>query len=254
MPSTLNKTWHDLSTVTHYCAVSAIVTLAAAIITWTAAAALDLVPWLSIAALDADGGIKEIGRSAQIAAAFASSALLGLVPGALRIANLERSHRNFHISMEDVARAYHAAHQADRSGYFLASSEFDRVRERIAYLREHPDLGSLEPQLLEVAAQMSFESAGLAETYSVERVERARSFLKQRMEEAHTMNARIERARSICADIRAWHVAVTSEEGRASSNCDSLRRELSDILPLITIEDAPRANQSTPDNPGKAAA
>ena len=42
--------------------------------------------------------------------------------------------------MEDIARAYHLCHTADRAGVFTLSSEFDSVRERLAYQRDHPDL------------------------------------------------------------------------------------------------------------------
>jgi len=34
----------------------------------------------------------------------------------------------------------------------LDAPEFDAVRERLAYLRDHPDLSRLEPEVLEVAA------------------------------------------------------------------------------------------------------
>jgi len=64
------------------------------------------------------------------------------------------------------------------------SSEFDAVRERLAYLRDHPDLDSLEPQVLELAAQMSHQSRELSDIYNDEKVTRAKTFLKQRQEEA----------------------------------------------------------------------
>ena len=47
-------------------------------------------------------------------------------------------------------------------------------RERLVWLRRHPDLGSAEPEILELAAQMSHESRTLAQTFSTERVERCR--------------------------------------------------------------------------------
>ncbi len=49
---------------------------------------------------------------------------------------LENSHRRFSPGMQDVARAHAAAHAADRTGVFQLSSEFDALRERLAYLRD----------------------------------------------------------------------------------------------------------------------
>ena len=50
------------------------------------------------------------------------------------------------------------------------SSEFDAVRERLAYLHDHHDLDSLEPSVLEVAAQMSHQSRELSDIYSDEKL------------------------------------------------------------------------------------
>ena len=78
--------------------------------------------------------------------------------------------------MTDVSRAYGAVHAADRSDDFRLSNEFDSVRERPAYLRDHPDLSSLESSVLEVAAQMLHVSNELAEVYSNDRVTRPHDF------------------------------------------------------------------------------
>ena len=93
-------------------------------------------------------------------------------------------------TLTDITRAYGAVHAADRGDAFRFSTEFDAVRERLAYLRDHPDLSSLEPALLEVAAQMSHISKELAEVYSDERVNRARSFLEQRQYEVAPSTSR----------------------------------------------------------------
>ena len=96
--------------------------------------------------------------------------------------------------MADVAEAYHHAHAGDRQGVFRLSSEFDQVRERIEYLRDHPDLKLLEADVLTLAAQMSQQSHRLAEIYSDERVARAKDFLQQRQEEAEEQQRRIVEA------------------------------------------------------------
>ena len=82
--------------------------------------------------------------------------------------------------MDDVSRAYGAIHVADRGDTFRITSEFDSVRERLAYLRDHPDLSSLEPAILEVAAQISHISKELVEVYSNDRITGTRGFLEQR--------------------------------------------------------------------------
>ena len=58
------------------------------------------------------------------------------------------------------------------------------ARERIDYLRQHPDLKLLEADILTLAAQMSQQSHRLAEIYNDERVTRAKDFLQQRQREA----------------------------------------------------------------------
>lgn len=78
--------------------------------------------------------------------------------------------------MTDVSRAYGAVHVADRGDVFRLSKEFDSVRERLAYLRDHPDLSSLVSTVLEVAAQMLHVSNELAEVYSNDHVTRRRIF------------------------------------------------------------------------------
>ena len=152
------------------------------------AAAVGLAPWLRL-----DVGLGGVSTDAGPAIQFGLTLfLLGLcffVPMNDRVMRLETSHRSFRVTMWDVAQAYQAAHAADRDGCFSLKSEFDSVRERLEHLRRHPDLGTLEPELLEIAAQMSHESRELGEIYSTERVERAKQFLQQRQEEADQMTA-----------------------------------------------------------------
>lgn len=113
------------------------------------------------------------GRVAQVGPTALALLLCVCLPANARIMALETSHRRFNMGMQDVARAYALAHGADRAGLFRLSSEFDAVRERLIYRRDHPDLGSLEPDLLEVAAQMPHVSQELAEICSDEKVARA---------------------------------------------------------------------------------
>tara|TARA_B110000977_G_C10692345_1_gene343997 strand:- start:106 stop:576 length:471 start_codon:yes stop_codon:yes gene_type:complete len=135
--------------------------------------------------------------------------------------------------MEDVARAYHVCHTADRSGIFTMSSEFDAVRERLAYLRDHPDLDSLEPQVLEIAAQMSHQSRELADIYNVEKVARAKMFLHQRQQEAERQQQLIIEAHHALRDIRKWSQQVELEESVVASQLSQLQEQLDATLPAL---------------------
>jgi hypothetical protein len=152
-----------------------------------------------------------------------------------RVMRLENSHRTFRATMWDIAQAYQAAHAADRDGCFSLKSEFDSVRERLEHLRRHPDLSTLEPEILEIAAQMSHESRGLAEIYSTERVDRARQFLLQRQEEANLMAERVRTATATCREIKAWLGKVEIEEDSARSGLVRLKDELEPLVHLLDL-------------------
>ncbi len=161
--------------------------------------------------------------------------LLAFMPANFRLLALENSHRTFRMRMEDVARAYWACHEADRSGLFQMASEFDAVRERFVFLRDHPDLGQLEPDVLDVAAQMSRTSEELASIYSNEKVSRAQSFLSERRFEAEKMEARIEAALDTTRSLRRLVDEVEMEESVAQSRLQQLRSELDRLLPKLNL-------------------
>src|SRR6056297_4166095 len=219
----------------------------------TIGAALGGLPWLEFEA--AFGGViyQNAGQIAQVGLTVLAVMLCFFLPANARIMALETSHRRFDIGMQDVARAYHAAHAADRAGVFRLSSEFDAVRERLAWLREHPDLGSLEPGLLEVAAQMSHLSQELADIYSEEKVARARQFLRQRQQEVAAFNDRIERAKAVSQELRHWAHEVELEESVAASQLARLREDLMAVLPELGTEEMLRADGTVIDIPRKAA-
>jgi chromosome segregation ATPase len=132
-----------------------------------------------------------------------------------------------------VANAYHAAHVADRKGVFTLSSEFDAVRERIDYLREHPDLKLLEADILTLAAQMSKQSHRLAEIYNDARVSRAKDFLAQRQAEAEDQQQRIAEALRVCREIMRWSSQVELEEAMVASQLQQLDEQLQAALPAL---------------------
>ena len=200
---------------------------------YTALAATGQAPWLTLPLQFGDTLYPQAGMWLQIAGAALLITMAFFLPTAARVAHLEQSHRNFQISMNDVARAYHAAHAADRAGIFSMSSEFDAVRERLAFLRDHPDLEQLEPGVLEVAAQMSQQARELADIYSDEKLRRARAFLQQRQEEAEAQQERIVEALHACQQIRTWAQQVEVEEAIVASQLQQLDERLQAALPLL---------------------
>jgi hypothetical protein len=208
----------------------------------TIAAAFGLIPWLELEARFGEITYYNAGQIAQIGLTVLAVLLCFYLPANARIMALETSHRRFNLGMQDVARAYALAHSADRAGLFRMSSEFDAVRERLAYLRDHPELGSLEPDLLEVAAQMSHISQELADIYSDDKVARARAFLRQRQEEVEAFNARLGQAKAISQELRHWAHEVDLEESVAASQLTRLRDELRAVLPELGMEEVLRAD------------
>lgn len=211
-------------------------------------AALGFWSWIDLSLHYQDQPIENAGMFAQIGVTVLAVGLCFFLPSNGRIMTLENSHRRFSIGMEDVARAYGAVHAADRGETFRLSSEFDAVRERLAYLRDHPDLSTLEPALLEVAAQMSHLSRELAEVYSDEKIARARSFLKERQQEVALFNSRLEQAKAINTDLKHWVHEVELEESVAVAQLDRLRAEMQEILPELGLESRFTSDQARLDN------
>lgn len=210
-------------------------TLVLACITAVIATGLALagrLPWPEIQ-IGYDGTMIEAGMALQIGLTFFLLLLGVYLPTTWRVQRLELSHRRFELGMSDVTRAYIAAHAGDRTGVFTLKSEFDAVRERIKFLMDHPDLGEMEPGILEIAAQMSHVSAELAHTYSDEKVDRARTFLQQRQEELVQFEARIEQATAITHEIVHWARRLELEEAVAKSKLNRLKEELRDVLPAV---------------------
>lgn len=217
---------------------------ALALLFYTGMASLGLSNWLSLP-VQFGSEVTDAGVWVQIGLTILAVGLCVYLPANHRVMRLESSHRNFSIHMQDVARAYHAVHQADRDGTFQLSHEFDAVKERIAYLRDHPDLGLLEPDVLEVAAQMGVISRELAEIYSHERVDRARTFLAQRQEEIAAFRDQLDEAKAVANDIQNWAARVDLEEDVARSEIARLRAVLEETMPELP----PTEHTSAPQEP-----
>jgi membrane protein implicated in regulation of membrane protease activity len=214
-------------------AQGAILGIALLLVAATIAAAFGLIPWPNLALSFGGVAVPSAGMWVQIGLCVVFVLLFAFVPANARMARLERSHRSFAMGMEDVSRAYRMAHAADRAGVFSLSTEFDNVRARIEHLRKHPDLAHLEPELLQMAAQMSFETRELARAYSDEKVQRARSFLKQRQEDIDALGERVTVARRTCDELRRWLTDVEAEERQVQVQLKRLEADLREILPTL---------------------
>lgn len=233
----------------HICALGIVALAALSAAVYTGLSVFGVTPWIEVPLMIGGAEIEGAGVALQIALTALLVILTFYIPSSIRVLNLETSHRNFQLRMEDIANAYWAAHRADRTGIFKMKSEFDAVKERMLWLRDHPELGALEPDVMELAAQMSEQSRELATVYSDESVARARDILAQRLDEAARLERQIEHANAVTQDIRQMADQVEMDEQVVGSRLERLKAELSDTLGRIglTIEElAPRDTQIIP--------
>ncbi len=215
-------------------------------VTATLLSAIGIWPWLSMQAGIGETEITNAGAYIQIGVTCLILMLAFYLPANGRMMALENAHRKFALQMQDVVNAYQVAHAADRSGVFSLASEFDAVKERMAFMRDHPDLQGLEPEVLELAAQMSQISHELADVYGETKVNRARTFLKQRQEEIELFKERIEEAQIIMHELRQWTRDVEIEESIAKSQLGRLRDELFELLPELSAQLQPPPDGTDP--------
>ncbi|MDR7124945.1 DNA repair protein [Pseudotabrizicola sp. 4114] len=249
--------WPLFLSVLQNLAQAVVLAVAVGLVGASVIAAIGWMPWPQIAVSLGGTPVAQAGMWAQLTLTLLALLLLIYLPANARMARLERSHRSFAMGIEDVARAYRLAHASDRAGVFALSAEFDSVRARMEHLRNHPDLGHLEPELLQMAAQMSHETRDLARAYSDEKVARARLFLRQRQEEVHALTDRLAAARLTCDELRRWMQDVDREERQAQTQLRRLEADLKEILPTLgydfDIEDARDVNVVSLPKPQKEA-
>lgn len=234
-----------MATLANVVGMITLAAFAAALTIVTALAAAGILPWLEIQASFGGIAYENTGKIAQIGLTVLMLLLTVYLPSAHRVLRLETSHRRFELGMHDVAQAYAVAHASDRAGLFHTSSEYDAVRERMIHLRNHPDLQGFEPDVLEVAAQMSRVSQDLAATYSDENVERAQAFLKARQQEVDDFNARIDRAKQVTSELAKWKNDLDADESVAASQLARLRSTLAEIVPEVIEPDAKNSGGDT---------
>lgn len=210
-----------------------VVMATAALVSFAIACALGWTDWPVLTLLHNGAPLPDAGLWAVVGTAALLSAICLLIPANARMARLERSHRSFAMGLEDVAHAYRLAHATDRAGVFALSGEFESIRARMEHLRNHPDLGHLEPEILQLAAQMSFVTRELAQTYSDEKVNRAKGFLKQRQEEVQATTDRLAIARRTVDELRRWLTDIEADERQAEQQIKRLEADLREILPQL---------------------
>ncbi|WP_371153736.1 DNA repair protein [Jannaschia sp. 2305UL9-9] len=201
----------------------------------TGAAVFGYLPWIELPVSLGGESVVNAGMFAQIGGTLLLIVLAGFLPSNARVRRLEVTNRDFHLSMADVAQAYQYVHQADRDGAFQLSREFDAMRDRIEWMRQHPDLASLEHDVLQIAAQMSVESRELAQIYTDEKVERARSFLRQRQQEVEDYRQKISMAQATVSEIKRWMQAVSVEESMAEKQLERLQKDLAEVTDALKL-------------------
>ncbi|RPE71129.1 hypothetical protein EDD53_0242 [Pacificibacter maritimus] len=206
--------------------------LAAAASVATILSAFNVIPWMPLGPDSAPDSALWL----QITGTAVLVGLCAFLPSVYQIQRLERSHRDFKISMKDIATAYRMSHAADREGVFALSTEFEDVRARLEHARKHPDLGHLEPEILELAAQMSHMTRDLALVYSKDKVTRARDFLRQRQQELDTFNENLSLALTVTQELQRWQRDVEASELEANRQMDRLEKDLKEILPQLGYE------------------
>lgn len=216
--------------------VGALVVLVAAASIATLLAMTGLLPWLPLNLTSTTGDSLLIGPWVQVLGTVFLLGLCAFLPGVHQIQSLEKSHREFKLSMDDVARAYQISHATDRSGTFTLSAEFEDMRDRLDTMRRHPDLGHLEPEILEVAAQMSHVTRDLALIYSEKKVARAKDFLRQRQHELDAFSEKLGLALRVTQDLQRWQKDVEASELEVNRQVDRLEKDLQEILPQLGYE------------------
>lgn len=205
-------------------ALAAAVSLIATILAFTGH-----LPWPAISVSYGTADLPWFGQALQIGVTALLVLLVATFPAAHRVMRLETSHRRFEIGMDDITRAYRAAHMADRAEMFGMHREFDAVRERYKHLRDLPELADIDAELLTVAAQMSEQSRELAQTFSDEKVARAKDSLKQRLRDTETLQTRIQGAHAAIREIRRLMDEVDIEESTVAAQMQRLREELAEL-------------------------
>lgn len=213
--------------------LASIVILFLASLITTCLSALGVLPWLSVEIAFGETSLQNAGAYVQIGMTVFLLTLLTFIPSSLRVMRLEHAHRRFEIDMDDVTRAYRAAHIADRSEVFEMRREFDAVRERYRYLKSQPDLEDMDDMLLTIAAQMSEQSKDLAERFSDNRMQRLREQLRHRRQEVDELMRKAQSLRNEADALKTLSDDIEDDEVRVIATVLSATEALTPRRPAV---------------------
>ena len=203
----------------------------------TGLALVGVLPFIDLTIGFGGKSITWAGMATQLGLTALLVTLAGIMPAAWRVMRLEATHRQFQIDMDDITRAYRAAHMADRAEMFDMQREFDSVRERYNFVRKQPDMDDINAELVTVAAQMSAQSRELAETFSDERLSATREALLNRRQEADALKGRLDAVRGDIAQLAKLQDSVQDDEAAVSS----MLRELETQMDAASDRPTPRS-------------
>jgi hypothetical protein len=172
----------------------------------------EVVSWPVLTVTLANGTVHNAMYYVSYAVSVIGLLIFSLVPGSKRVLRLEQTHREFKISMNDVAAAFYMAFTADRNNMFMLPEKFDGTRERFEFLKSLPEFADFEPEILTLAAQMSYQARQLAKAFSTETVARAEDFLRQRKHELDRGEERVQTAQAILERVRSEARALALSE------------------------------------------
>ena len=211
---------------------------ALAMIVVTSLSAAGVLPWLGLTATFGGTAIAWAGPAAQIGFTALLAIIATYIPASYRVAQLEHTHRRFEIDMDDVTRAYRAAHYADRAETFEVRREFDAIRERYKFLKGQPSLAEISDDLLTIGAQMSEQSKALAETYSDRNLARVRENLLQRREDADALEAKLTQIKADTAELELLRKNIGVSDEELAIRVASLQGALTEIeMPQAANDD-----------------
>ena len=205
-----------------------VIVFAIASVLTTALSAFGILPWLSLSMGFGETPWPYAGMALQIGLSVLLLSLLAILPASFRVMQLEYAHRRFEIDMDDITRAYRAAHMADRAETFEMQREFDAVRERYRFLKEQPSFDEMDDLLLTIAAQMSEQSREMADRFSDTRLQRLREQLRHRRQEVDALLDRSTTLRQKASKLKTVSDDIQDDEARAIAN---LMAAQDDVLP-----------------------
>lgn len=169
-------------------------------------------PWLGLEANIGGVGV-DIGIFSQLGFTCLLASFATFSPSNTRILELEKSHRNFTMSM-----------------------------------RDHPELAGLEPETMEVTAQMSNTTRDLATIYSDGNSKRAKDFLIQRQVKRVDFDEKISLILSVTQEIRNYRLDIKNSERKVERQMEQLEKGLREVLPKLGFEldDDAAVSASTP--------